>query len=404
MTSSRDAPVYYVKVAPPGGKAQPVDATERVVAFTFDEEESKADKLELDLDNFDLALFDDPTWKHGNTLIVSWGYAGNMTKPRKMIIGKITGAKILKVEALAQSILMNKEQKSRTFENMTPGDIATLIGREYGIPKAEALWQEANAAQDAAAKQTIQQAKMTDAQMLAHLAKRHGFIFHVKDDGLHFEPRNVSAAPKRVFTYYTDPEQGDVLDFNVENDVTMAPGSIVAKGRNPETREDIIAPASNTETKRHGFAPITHTVSKREQTTQTAPIAQDVVILTTAPTAAIAKSQVDGKFIRAQQATVQLTLSVIGDPTVGATNVIEVRGISKRLSGKYYVKSAKHKLSATSYVLDLTCHTDGSHASPAAVGERSDIAPNTKELEPPHKLQPTTVFVDGRTMTTYRKP
>jgi Bacteriophage probable baseplate hub protein len=403
VISRRDAPAYYVKVAPPGGHAQAIDLTEPVISVTFDEEESKADKLELELDNFDLSLFDDPHWKHGNTLVVSWGYVGNMSKPRSMVVGKITGAKVLKVEALAPSILMNKEHKSRCFERMTPCDIANAIGKEYGIPVAEKLWQEANNMQDPAAKQTTQQAKMTDAQMLAHLAKRHGYVFHVKDDGIHFAPRNVTAAPTRVFHYYTDPEQGDVLDFNVENDVTMAPGRIVAKGRDPLKKEDIHEGASNKETERGGMAPITHTVSRRDLTTQTVSIAQDAVLLTTAPTAAIAKRQVDGKYIRAQQATVQLTLSVIGDPNVGAAQVIEVRGISKRLSGKYYVKSAKHKLTATSYVLDLTCHSDGSHGSPAAVGARSDASLNTKPPEEHEKLKPVTVFVDGRTLTTYRK-
>jgi phage protein D len=396
ISNRRDAPAYYVKVAPPGGPAQAVDLTERVFTFDFDEEESKADKLELGLDNFDLSLFDDPHWRHGNTLIVSWGYVGNMTKPRKMVIGKITGSKILKVEALAPSILMNKDVKSRCFVNTTTKQILKAISDQYGIPIAQDLSAQVDYLR------TTQQAKMTDAQFLAHLARRDGLVFHVKEDGIHFAPRNLAAAPIRLFTYYRDEGQGDVLDFNVENDVTMAPGRIVAKGRDPLRKEDIHEGASNTETQRPGLAPITHTVSRRDLTTQTAPIAQDAVILTTAPTAAIAKRQVDGKYIRAQQATVQLTLSVVGDPIVGATHVIEVHGISKRLSGKYYVKSAKHKLSATAYVLNLTCHSDGSHA-PAAVVQRSKASPNTQTLDAPQTLKPTTVFVDGRTLTTYRK-
>jgi len=404
VISRRDAPAYYVKVAPPGGHAEAVDVTERVLSFAFDDEESKADKLELDLDNFDLALFDDPLWKHGNKLVVSWGYVGNMTTARTMVVGKITGSKALKVEALAESILLNKDTKSQCFENMSPHDIAQAIAKRYGIPASQALLDEAKKqAPGVFASMTTQQARMTDAQFLAHLARRHGYVFAIKADGMHFERRNMDAAPIRTFEYYTDPEQGDVLDFSVENDVTMAPGAIAAKGRDPTEKKDINERASNSETKRDGVAPITHTVSKRDLTTKTVTIAQDAVILTTAPTAAVAKHQVDGKYIRAQQATVQLSLSVVGDPSVSATQVIEVRGISKRLSGKYYVKAAKHKLTATSYVLDLTCHSDGSQGSPAAVGQRSDAALNTKPPEDPKKLKPITVFVDQRTLTTYRK-
>lgn len=405
MTSNRDAPTFYVKIAPPGAIAKAVDLTERVVNFTFDEDEAKADKVELDLNNFDLALFDDANWKHGNSLIVSWGYAGNMTPARTMVCGKLTGAKMLKAEALAQSILMNKDPKSRCFENMTVPQIIAAIAKEHGVKVAQSLQQEAATSTLPVYRDRVthQQARMTDAQFLAHLARRHGFVFHVNDNGLHFERRNMGAAPTRVFTYYIDSAAGDVLDFNVENDVTMAPGQIVAQGRDPKAKKDIHESASNTETKREGVAPITHTVDPRTLTTQTKPIAQSAVILTTAHDAATAKSHADGKFIRAQQATVKLTLNVVGDPTVHRGQIIEVRGISKRLSGKYYVAAAKHKLSPSGYTLDLTCHSDGSHGSPAAVGDRSKAAPNTKPPEAKEKLKPIVVFVDGRTETTYRR-
>jgi phage protein D len=468
VTFRRDAPAFYVKVAiPGGGKAALVDLTDRVIAFTFDEEESKADKLELDLNNFDLALFDDPHWRHGNTLTVAWGYVGNMTAARKMIIGKITGAKVLKVEALAPSILMNKDQKSRTFSDQSTAQIVKAIADAYGLPIAEEMKGEAAYW---AVKAATQQANVTDAQLLASVARRHGYVFNVKADGLHFAPRNVSAGPIRQFIYYTDPGQGDVLDFNIENDVTMIPGGIVAKGRDREQKKDIHEVASNTETKRPGVAPNVQTVSKRDLQPRPAPkpvaapapatdptaivdptnidfshathvisndqavspaavpaapkvaaaaggpidwdhlsangthvITNDRVVTTTAQTAAQAKAQADAKFTRAQQAAVKLSLSVVGDPRVGATNVIEVLGISKRLSGKYYVKSAKHKLSATSYTLDLACHSDGVHGVATAVEPRSDASPNTKPLEAAPTLKPTVVFVDGRSLTTYRK-
>jgi hypothetical protein len=53
--------------------------------------------------------------------------------------------------------------------------------------------------------------------------------------------------------------------------------------------------------------------------------------------------------------------------------------------------------------MDLGCQTDGSQGSPAAAGEKSKAALNKKPEKDPHALAPTTVFVDGRTLTTYRK-
>ena len=406
MISKRDAPSYSVKISIPGGPTTLLDKTDRVIAFTFDDDESKADKLELDLDNFDLSLFDDPHWIHGNQLVVSWGYVGNMSKPRTMHIGKITGSKALKIEALAPSILMNKYATSHTWEHMKLSEIAKAIAAQYGLDFASSAYgtylaSDVLGAQQDAGPPSIQQAKMTDAQFLAHLAKRNGFLFCVKADGLHFEPRDFGGATKRVFRYYTDPGQGDILDFTLENDVTMAPGAVHAVGRDPKERKDIHETAGNTETPRPGLAPGLHTISIRDGTSKTVAIAQDAVIATTAPTAQIAKAQADAKYIRAQQATVKLNLTVIGDPTVAAGHIVEVQGLGKRLSGKYCVKNAKHKLTASGYTLDLALCTDGSHAPTAP--QPNDASPNTKPLADPNALKPTVIVVNQQTGTSYRR-
>jgi phage protein D len=309
----------------------------------------------------------------------------------------------MKVEALAKSILMNKDPKSRVFSNMTTDQIVQSVAAEYGMSVAKTLVNQAAAAKAHEDPQTIQQAKMTDAQFLAHLARREGLVFHVNDAGVHFGKRNMGGAPVRRFEYYTDPGQGDVLDFNVENDVTMVPGLVEAKGRDPRQKRDIHEVGSNSDTQREGHRPITHTVDPRSLTTQTVPIAQRTVMVTTTPSAAAAKRQADGKYARAQQATVHLSLTTVGDPLVHATQVIEIAGISKRLSGKYYVKAAKHKLSSSGYTMELGCQTDGSQGSPAAAGEKSKAALNKKDEKDPKALAPTTVFIDGRSLTAYRK-
>ena len=52
-------------------------------------------------------------------------------------------------------------------------------------------------------------------------------------------------------------------------------------------------------------------------------------------------------------------MKVVGDPTLHAKSIVEVRGISGLLSGKYYVTNVKHIISASGYVCDLKLTKDG---------------------------------------------
>jgi len=77
---------------------------------------------------------------------------------------------------------------------------------------------------------------------------------------------------------------------------------------------------------------------------------------------------------------VKLALQVVGDPTLRAKQVVEVRGISSLLSGKYYVTEAKHVISSSGYVVDLKLTRDGTGArrgaGPGARGQVQGGEPN----------------------------
>lgn len=415
MISDRDAPTFYVKIVPPGAGATPVDVSDRALALTYDDQDNKLDKVDLQMDNFDLAIFDDPNWKKGNTMIVSWGYGGRMTPPQNVVIQSITGGTTINVTGLAKSVLMNKKTRSRTFENMKRSDIVAKVAKENGYgPNAQFIDDT-----EVVIAHT-HQARMTDAEFIHHLAQRESFIFYVGADGLHFERRKMKTAPIRQYRYYTDPEQGDIISFNVENDITRAPGVVHAKGRDPIQKKDIDETASNETTSWSGLASLLETAAPeppsessggtgddvqeqivaRTATTQDIPIAKDATILTNATSSANAKREADGKFIQAQQATVLMALEVVGDPYVSAKKVIDIQGMGKRLSGLYYIKSVKHKVSANGYTMSLNVRSDGTHGGPAAATDRtSKASKNTMPDQDPNALVPKEVIY-GRTGQT----
>src|SRR5262249_25618928 len=71
---ARTEPSMFVKVQPEGSTGARVDLSAKVLSLVYEDCEGKADKLVLTVDNWDLANFDDPVWRKGNLLEVSWGY------------------------------------------------------------------------------------------------------------------------------------------------------------------------------------------------------------------------------------------------------------------------------------------------------------------------------------------
>jgi phage protein D len=295
----RTEPVFYVKVVPESGGAARVDLTDRVLSFTFEDSEKKADKLVLTVDNWDLSNFDDPVWKKGNLLEVSWGYPGEMAPARECVIQKVTGFQQISVEAHAKSVLMNKVARCRTFENKKRSDVARLIAEEHGYGAGLQDIEDTGEVLP-----LITQARMTDAQFLRQLATREGFEFYVDFDGLHFHQRRFGQRPVRVFRWYTAPEVGEVLAINIENDVTAKPGAVRVRGRDPLTRRDIDERGSNATTMRDSLAPVIEIVDPETGSTrlERRNVSEEVRPSPEA-SAGTARREADARYRRAQQTT-----------------------------------------------------------------------------------------------------
>jgi phage protein D len=399
----------------------PVDVTERVVSLEFDEDDQKIDEMTLTLNNFDLALFDDPNWKQGNGLLVTWGYAGFLTPTQTLVIQKITGSIVMKVVAHAMSATMNKIKQSQTFENMKRSDIVSAIAKANGFASNAQFVDDSEVMISA-----THQARMTDFEFLQHLAKREGFVFYVGPDGLHWERRKTTSAPTRRLIYYVDPGAGDILTWNLENDVTALPGAVQAVCRDPLEKSTIRQIGSNTDTDRTDTAPeVIASVSARTGVVSVGapgattsppavptaspavtrfngvvvdpatPTAASAIVLSNAPNAAAAKREADGKYVKSQQVAAHITLECVGDPTVRAKQILDIQGISKRLSGLYYCKKAKHKVTASGYTMSLACVTNGLNGGPGTQGVKSDKAVNEKSPKETDQLNP--YQVSGRT-------
>jgi len=414
----RTAPTYFVRALPDGtrGPAHRLEELHaKITDFRFDDEERRADKLVFTLDNYNLELFDDPAFKKGMLLDVSWGYPSNMAPSRVCVVRRITGASALKIEALGESILLHRTGKTRSFENVRRSDVVRQIADEAGYGAEVRDIEETPVIYP-----VISQAGLTDAQLLLRLARREGFEFYVDHSGFHWHRRRTGMAPVRVLHYFTDPGRGDVITFDIENDITARPGRVRRQGRDPLEGTDIDETADDSsDDERTTLAPIRIIVDPETRDSRTEVLSgSEEVATTSAPDATTARREAVGRFRRVQQTAIKMKMTIVGDPSMLAKTIVEVRGMGQRLSVKYYVKKCSHVVAASGYTceLELVSDGDGGHSTESRTarglelldpGPATRAQPNattapenpTGEPQEAEPLEPT-IVVDAETRAT----
>lgn len=355
---NRTAPTLYLRAAPDGqgGPAVRMDLVQRVVSITYEDQESKADKLTVVLDNYDLSLFDDPAFRKGMLWEIQWGYADNVTPMRRCVVTETSGGLQLSVVARAESVLLNVVERNRAFHGVRSSDVVRQIAKDAGYGTDVQHIEDTKQVHA-----TIHQTRCTDAQLVRRLADAVGFEFYVDFDGFHFHRRQLGQRPVRVLRWFTPPVVGDILSFNLKNDVFTLPGRVVLKGRDPLERKDYEVKAdARTDTERITTGSTLEVVDPEAGTSQLVQrMGSEVVRPTSSTSPATAKQEAEGRFRKSQHNAVKLELELVGDPGIMAKTVVQVEGLGKRLSGRYYVQKATHSVSPSGYSLRLEVVSDG---------------------------------------------
>jgi phage protein D len=335
----------------------------RILGFSYEDSALKADQASIQLDNFDLSLFDRPELAGGAVLELSWGYPGNMAPPRRVVVRKLKGFQTLTVEGQATSVLMNLQAKTRSWSGKRLSDVVRELAAEYGF-----IGEAADIGDTSEVLEAVHQSSETDARFLRRLAAREEFEFFVDDSGFRWRARNQAPAPTRVLTWYSDPGRGEVMSVNVESDLVRRVGRVDVKGRDPLAKAPIAVSANSDTVPRSTLGELVEVVDPETGSTSLQQRNATVSAHSTAATTPeAAKREAEARFRAAERDTVKLSLQVVGDPTLRAKTIIEVRGISKALSGKYYVAEAKHVINASGYVVDLKLTRDGLGSTEKAV-------------------------------------
>ena len=365
--ASQDRAVFQVRLVTKDKGAVVLDLTGKVTSFEYLDHTTKADKLELVVDNHDLSNFDDPVWRKGGVLSVAWGYNGNMSEARRCIVKKVRGGITLRIEAHERTAAMHQVKKCRVWKGMTLQQMADKLQFEY----AAILDYEAKVDKDKNLQtlgdnlQIIHavQAAETDASFLARMAKKFGRTFSTNAAGkILFHEADMKAPPVKTLVWRGG--KGDWHDFDIENDITGLVGEVTLKGVDTATKKKAEHTANNDKTKRDGLMPAQEVTTEtvNEKTGETSYKTTSSVGHT--GTNESGKEQVqlkaEGQFKASQRHTIKLTGTIIGDPRVRARSILEVQGLGKRVSGKYRVIQARHHIDGHGkYRTDFVAKSDG---------------------------------------------
>lgn len=155
---------------PPKRKAtegMPLDLSDKILSLSYEDLDDKADKLELTLDNWDLSEFDNSWWKKGGILEISWGFVGNMCPARRVVIQKISGNQVMKVEAHGLEMLMHKAKTLKVYKGKTLYEIAKEKADKY----ADVLKQQKGA--DEAREKSAKELESSFPEFYRNLATRY---------------------------------------------------------------------------------------------------------------------------------------------------------------------------------------------------------------------------------------
>lgn len=171
---------------------EPIDLAGRILGFTFEDAEKKANQVSVQLDNFDLSLFERTELVGGATLEVCRATPATWPRRARTVVKELKGFQTLTIEGQATSVLMNREAKTRSWANKSRADVVREIAAEYGYEGKFLDVEDTGEELD-----TINQSAETDARFLRRLAAREEYEYFVDDTGLHWRARPSGGADAR---------------------------------------------------------------------------------------------------------------------------------------------------------------------------------------------------------------
>jgi phage protein D len=364
----------------------------RLLSMRFEDSDRKTDKATLEFDNSDLYFFDTPVFRKGSVLALSWGYREQRSPIHRLVVKKVRGTTSrITIECAGSEYLAAVRRRNRTWTDITIQELVFAIGEENGFSD-ETMTIDNDLTKRF---ESISQSQESDAAFLARLARRAGKEFWIDFRGLFFVERQLDQRPVRVIEW-VGPGEGDVLgEPTIDNDILGLFADVVVKSRDPAGGTSETTSASNsTDTNRAGLADVVEQVegfsrvdfetgtlyrTEPEKAVTAGALSSGAkdndelkdLLSGSSPESRVGENEIEPdpergkgnraktKFRRSIRRSIKMSLSIVGDPGVAAKTVVEVAGLGKRLSQRYYVRECVHEIGPSGYETSLKLISDG---------------------------------------------
>lgn len=337
------------------GKDLPSEVVSDVTQVSYGDDLGQIDHCEITLSNWD---DERNTFSHSDTdrflpgrMIELWlGYQGP-GRMRRVITAEITalrpsfpsgGQPTLVVSGLNVLHRLRRAQRTQIYQNLTPTQIARRIGDLMKVQMRTAPLAEQP--YDYLIQNTY------DVVFLMDLARRSGYELYVEEQpGAGGRPVVFFGASERLHRVTYKLHYGaSLIEFQPTLTTTRQVGSVVVRGWDRRTKKPIEVTVKRSELKLGSADDELEPAFNQRAEVITAVIADQ----------AEARRLARDRLRDIAHETVTATGSTVGLPDLRAGSLIEVSGVGRRFSGKYFVTASTHTLGSGGYTTSFTCRRD----------------------------------------------
>lgn len=275
---------------------------------------------------------DDDLFKEGNVVEIQMGYRDRL---KTLFKGEITGLEpefsndeppVLTVLGYDRGHRVMRKRKTESFINLKDSDIASQIAGNNGL--------KSDITDTSVTMAYVLQHNQTDLEFLRQRAQRIGYEVGVSDQTLYFRPRRNNGAEVLTLS-----RQVELLEFYPRLSTVGQLENVSVQGWNPKKKEAVLAEsqvgdaASLVSAKASGPATV-----RKAFPGKSGGVSTDLAIGSQAEADQLAK----GWF---KEMSLQYVVGdgvSIGLPELRAGTLIEIEGLGKRFSGRYYVTGTEH--------------------------------------------------------------
>jgi len=226
------------------------------------------------------------------------------------------------VRALDRGHKLQRERKVRTFQQMSASDIVNKIAREAGL--------QARVESTSVVHEFFQQSAETDWDLIARLARMHGYRFYVEDTTLCFKPFAADAGAEVALRW-----QDNLMSFRPRVSGVQQVQTVNVRSWDPKQKANVTGTSANGVTKSALGIQRSSVVNDSGRGTT---LIADRLAATSSEANEIAKSALDGR----AESFAEAEGVAFGNPKVKAGGKVKIEGVGRQFGGSYVVSSTTH--------------------------------------------------------------